>query len=349
MSRRYQIEKPCQDIIACIRAEWPATLVQHDAREVKLKAARTNNFGHLIGDVKPPQNLLNNLMNAQQPRVFNPMLPPMQGPGPGMHPPGNRNPPPPIPFQNFGMPPNGGYYLANNVNGPGGVMMGGAGRGGGGVGLFHAAGHAPNAIPGPSNAPAPPAPPPAISPPPALGAANAEEDLIVHPASVIGLLRECGYSDPQLLFPLFYALSRTTWQFGGPALGYHLAPLSAGDIERFVVGVERMREHYTAFAITVPTLDPIPHPPPGGQFTAPGCNEGIKQLWHACASVLLLPSGGRGLAREPLEHLAGLAPAVSTQGAQCRVCGACGRALTAKIEAFRRELWAKLPQFFELA
>ncbi|KAI1792763.1 hypothetical protein LXA43DRAFT_842242, partial [Ganoderma leucocontextum] len=40
MSKRYQIEKPCQDIVACIRAEWPAALVQHDAKEVKLKAER---------------------------------------------------------------------------------------------------------------------------------------------------------------------------------------------------------------------------------------------------------------------------------------------------------------------
>ena len=90
-----------------------------------------------------------------------------------------------------------------------------------------------------------------------------EENLVVHPASVLGLLRECGYADAQLLFSLFsfYTFSRATWQFGGPALGHHLAPLSPADTERLVVGVERVREHYTAFAITVPTfeLDPAPH------------------------------------------------------------------------------------------
>ena len=37
-----------------------------------------------------------------------------------------------------------------------------------------------------------------------------KEDLIVHPASVITLLRDCGYSDSALLFPVFCdALSQT--------------------------------------------------------------------------------------------------------------------------------------------
>ena len=95
-------------------------------------------------------------------------------------------------------------------------------------------------VAGPSNAPAPaPAPTsPSRSVSPAL---SVEEDLIVHPASVISLLRSCGYTDASLLFPLFYALSCTTWQFGGAALGHHLAPLSVADMERLVVGIERVR------------------------------------------------------------------------------------------------------------
>ncbi|KAM5546012.1 hypothetical protein V8D89_000138 [Ganoderma adspersum] len=375
MSKHYQIERPCQDIVARIRAEWPAVLAQHDAKEAKLNAGHAiKDCGQLGGDVKPPPNIVESLRNVQ-PRVVNPMPPLMPPPVPRMA--------PPLPIRNYGMQTAGnqnlqqlGAYLGLPVEGmfypaprPGNnPVMGGVGRGGGGVGYPPPPRHInPNALAGPSNARGPgpargPAPPPAAphpSPPygagAGVGAANAEEDLIVHPASVIGLLRECGYADAQLLFPLFYSLSRTTWQFGGPALGHHLAPLSTADVERFVVGIERVREHHTAFAITVPTLDPSPHQPvPGGMAFAAAqaqtqCNEGIKQLWQGCGSTLLLPVAGRGLARQPLEDLARLAQGIPAQAGRNRVCPACGRALAAKIEAFRRELWAKLPQFFELA
>ncbi|PIL28926.1 hypothetical protein GSI_08973 [Ganoderma sinense ZZ0214-1] len=358
MSKRYQIERPCQDIVARIRAEWPAALAQHDAKEAKLSAGRKKVLGQPGGDVKPQPNIVENHL-ILQPRVVNPVppqMPPMQNYG--MQVVRNQNQPrlmPPSQMQNFGLQAAGNQNLRDLEVWLCNAAMGGAGRSGGGN-VYHPPPHPmANAIAGPSNAaaraPAPAAPPaapapPVALPPPALGAANYDEDLIVHPASVIGLLRECGYADPQLLFPLFYALSRTTWQFGGPALGHHLAPLSAANMERLVVGIERIREHHTAFAITVPTLDPSPH---GIQFSPAQCQDGIKQFWQGFGSTLLLPAAGRGLAREPLEDLAQLAPTVAAQVARHRVCATCGRALTAKIEAFRRELWGRLPQFFELA
>ncbi|TBU30336.1 hypothetical protein BD311DRAFT_612576, partial [Dichomitus squalens] len=40
MSKQYEVEKPVEDIVARIRAEWPATLAQHDAKEAKLRAER---------------------------------------------------------------------------------------------------------------------------------------------------------------------------------------------------------------------------------------------------------------------------------------------------------------------
>ena len=54
-------------------------------------------------------------------------------------------------------------------------------------------------------------------------------------------------------------------------------------------------------------------------------------------------------AYESFEDLAALAPAASAQARRSKVCAACDRELVAKIEAFRWELWEKLPQFFELA
>ncbi|EIW53176.1 uncharacterized protein TRAVEDRAFT_133157, partial [Trametes versicolor FP-101664 SS1] len=36
MATKYKVGRPCDDILARIRAEWPANLVQHDAKEREL-------------------------------------------------------------------------------------------------------------------------------------------------------------------------------------------------------------------------------------------------------------------------------------------------------------------------
>ncbi|ETW78441.1 hypothetical protein HETIRDRAFT_454379 [Heterobasidion irregulare TC 32-1] len=59
------------------------------------------------------------------------------------------------------------------------------------------------------------------------------EDLIVHPAAVIALLRSINYADNALLSALFYDLNRRTQQLGG-AYGHHLASLSEADIGRLM-------------------------------------------------------------------------------------------------------------------
>ncbi|KAF7972727.1 hypothetical protein HWV62_17192 [Athelia sp. TMB] len=69
----------------------------------------------------------------------------------------------------------------------------------------------------------------------------AAEDLIVHPAAVIALLRDCGYSGVDLLSPLFYDLSSRVWQIGTPITGHHFAPLEPEDIERFTIGLNALR------------------------------------------------------------------------------------------------------------
>ncbi|KAJ8522234.1 hypothetical protein ONZ45_g1183 [Pleurotus djamor] len=88
--------------------------------------------------------------------------------------------------------------------------------------------------------------------------ANAE-DIIVHPASVIALLRDCNYTPSSLLAPLFYDLSTRTWQFGeDPAsTGYHLAPLNTSEMERFVVGITKLRSLHAKLA-EPPRHLPIP-------------------------------------------------------------------------------------------
>ena len=67
---------------------------------------------------------------------------------------------------------------------------------------------------------------------------------------------------------------------------------------------------------------------------------------------LLIATGGDGgvipPGREPIEEWAVVAAGMGAQCARYGVCGDCGRVVVAKIEAFRREFWARLPQFFEL-
>ncbi|CDO74323.1 hypothetical protein BN946_scf184570.g2 [Trametes cinnabarina] len=174
------------------------------------------------------------------------------------------------------------------------------------------------------------------------GGASHEEDIIVHPASVIGLLRQCGYNDPDLLFSLFYALSRTTWQFGGPALGHHLAPLSSADVERLIVGVERLRNAHYSFAAAVLDCTHAPTNPP--HF----CLQAAAEVWSGIRLVLQ-QAGGR--AREPLEEWREVLPLVHGQyvNGQFQMCQFCERSLASRIELFRQSLWAALPGYLALS
>lgn len=214
MATKYKIERPCTDIIAQIRAQWPATLPQHDARQAQLRA-----------------------------------LPPGEG--------------------------------------------------------------------------------------------EVHEDLVVHPASVITLLRECGYNEADILFPLFYALSRTTWQFGGPGLGHHLVSLSAADIERFVVGVERLRDRHATLVVTCPAFNMIPTNPP--HF----CGPPTQHLWSSVVHTLLVRNG-LIRAHEPLEEWRDMIASINALYAQYGVCVHCHGAIVSKINAYRQNLWTLLPAFFEL-
>lgn len=235
MTSKYKVGRPCDDILARIRAEWPATLVLHDAKEDELRARLSRIYG---GANKPP--------GYQHP---------------------NQGPPPPEP-------------------------------------------------------------------------AAQEEDAIVHPASVISLLRECGYHDKDVLFPLFYALSCTTWQFGGPSLGHNLAPLSSADVERLVVGTERLRTAHISFAVVVPEFAISPTHPP--HF----CTLGVMQLWPSMLQLVLPPARRHS---RPIEDWRDIIPVATHGHTQYHVCALCARSVSSKIEAIRQSLWASLPGYFELS
>ncbi|KAI0649710.1 hypothetical protein C8Q79DRAFT_1062187 [Trametes meyenii] len=234
MATKYRIERPREDIVARIRAEWPSTLAQHDAKETRVRA-----------------------------------------------------------------------HLAK---------------------IYRDAETAPGARQGQN---------PDASP---------EDDIIVHPAAVIALLRSCGYHDRDLLFPLFYALSRTTWQFGGRTLGHHLAPLAQADVERFVVGLEQLREAHISFAMVVPEFAPPPTNPP--HFCVPGATR----LWQTIMLRMMPGLHGVQRTREPLEQWRDVVPLVgpSSQQNGVPICNLCAQSVVNRIQGFRQYLWAELPVFFQL-
>lgn len=172
-------------------------------------------------------------------------------------------------------------------------------------------------------------------------AAN-REDLIIHPGSVIALLRDCDAATAQVLTPLFYALSRGTWQFGGAAVGHHIAPLAYADIERLIIGIERLRTHYADSVTRVPTIVGIP-PQHKGR-----CDVGAQKYWASLGPALLKATEG---IRQPIEDWASIVQQARTSPhvvGQYGVCPECGKLVVAEMEKRREALWKAMPAYFEL-
>jgi len=170
-----------------------------------------------------------------------------------------------------------------------------------------------------------------------------QEEFAVPPASVIALLRNGGSADKELLAPLFYALSCSTWQFGGPAVGHHIAPLSHADIERFIVGLEQVRTVFSTIVATRPTKNLL------GAHAATNCEAGVATFWQSVPVVLLF-SQNAIRARRPIEALKDVltwarGPNLATFG----VCATCAGLIAAHVERERSALWDKIPALFGLA
>lgn len=168
-----------------------------------------------------------------------------------------------------------------------------------------------------------------------------QEDLIIHPGSVISLLRECGYDSPDLLAPLFYALSRGTWQFGGCAVGHHIAPLSHADVERLIIGVERLRTYHADFVSQLPSF-------PGMPAGHKQCEGGIRKYWATLGPSMLRATTG---SRQPIEDWFSITSQLRTNPnilSSYSVCGECAKLTLAEMDRRRETLWANMPTYFEL-
>ncbi|TCD63454.1 hypothetical protein EIP91_005395 [Steccherinum ochraceum] len=176
---------------------------------------------------------------------------------------------------------------------------------------------------------------------PAYDSNAADEEVVINPASVIALLRECRHNLPVLLTPLFYALSRGTWQFGGPAVGNHIAPLSHADIERFIVGVERIRQQHADFVTQSPPIASIM------SAHSQTCQAALRAYWATLALAMLKATYG---SRQPVEDWASVIAQARTQKTpqSYGLCPGCTKAVLDDMETRRRRLWTDMPKHFEL-
>ncbi|CAL1710249.1 unnamed protein product [Somion occarium] len=169
----------------------------------------------------------------------------------------------------------------------------------------------------------------------------AHDDIIVNPASVIALLRECQLESQELLVPLFYALSRTTWQFGGPAVGHHIAPLSHADVERFIVGLERLRNEHAALVVQCPN----PCVPPAHDQM---CGAGLRLFWPTLHVSFLRSNQG---SRQPIEDWRSIIQMVRSDGrltSTYKLCSGCAELALQTMEKRREGLWNALARYFEV-
>ncbi|OCH86743.1 hypothetical protein OBBRIDRAFT_760861 [Obba rivulosa] len=172
------------------------------------------------------------------------------------------------------------------------------------------------------------------------GADAQPQDAPAHPAAVIRLLRDCGYHTADILFPLFYALSVETSQFGTPMLGTHVAPLQDADIERLIVGIERLRAKHSSMSQFYPQL----RLPPGHDQQ---CWPGIQIFWAIIGpNILLSPKA----ARWPIEAWRLFTAHFNTPvyQKQYSFCSACATVLIGILEHRRTAMWNDLPAYFEL-
>jgi hypothetical protein len=182
---------------------------------------------------------------------------------------------------------------------------------------------------------------------------GAAENLIVHPASVIGLLRECNYNNPELLTPLFYDLSTKVWQFEAPFTGYHITPLSPADKERLIVGINKLRSlQIQSFACPIVTC--LRHPP-AEQRRVLACQTELLRMWHNVASAWMVREGDHCRPVEDWAGMVGMIKTACSKAATARdaqkdaLCANCCNSVVATVEQSRRTIWNSLTGLFALA
>lgn len=162
------------------------------------------------------------------------------------------------------------------------------------------------------------------------------DDLTIHPTSVISLLRQCNYTSPDLLAPLFYDLSTRVWQFGKPVTDHHLAPLSPSDIERFIFGLNALRSAHASFT-TSPTILNLPD--------HAVCHRTMILDWVKRGQPMLFWQGN--LMSNPFEDW-GLVLKLYRVGPPQGMCLTCYKLFLDVLEDCRQKLWDGMAGFFTI-
>lgn len=169
-----------------------------------------------------------------------------------------------------------------------------------------------------------------------------QEEMAVPPAAVIELLRAGGCADKDVLAPLFYALTCSTWQLGGPVPGHRIAQLSYADIERFVVGLEKLRAAFVYAAADAAALTTV-------AMHKGQCDIGVLHFWQTSMLTIIATKNTEATVRRPIEALKDVAVGAKTVLlAQGTCCSACADEVVAYLTRLRATLWASLPVYFGL-
>jgi len=187
---------------------------------------------------------------------------------------------------------------------------------------------------------------------PAAEGASTGEDTVLHPAGVISLLRECDYSSPDLLAPLFYSLSTIISQFTLPPTGHNISALSTADTERFIIGLNKLRSLHIASS-QCPVYAVIHPPPAADTHQSILCQYELLRYWHNIAWPRLFDAEVQMC--HPIEDWRVLCQVARADGIGGNVgmagealCNDCKVSVLNHIGLTRQKMWNALPELFGL-
>lgn len=171
------------------------------------------------------------------------------------------------------------------------------------------------------------------------------ERLVLHPAKVITLLRQCDYHSSDLLAPLFYHLSTIVSTSTGLPTGTSISSLSLSDIERLIVGRERLHAAQTAGGLFPPHM--VGHP--GDLVRSARCQLDLLSYWLHFAQPRLFEDISR-----PVERWGELCQRAKVEGIngyvgrRAEACDSCKVALQRHMLCVRQRIWGDMADYFGL-
>lgn len=125
--------------------------------------------------------------------------------------------------------------------------------------------------------------------------------------------------------------------------GHRIAQLSHADIERFVIGLEKLRAAFVQIAADY-------HARSGARRIVPYARLETFKFWQTSVVEMLAMKNTVMTVQRPVEALKGMAAsAKTTLLARGTCCSACADEVVAYLTRSRAVLWASLPVVFGLA